>query len=87
MASLNRIDFLGRDGIVASYRLEDLGVHVPFGESIFGECKLPLLNHLAHGRKTRDRFVDSPETRALLHWVRSQVTDFSRMIQSKASEQ
>jgi len=89
MASLNRIDFLGSDGIIASYRLDELGVDVPWGEFIFGECILSRLDHSKEhsGKKTRDRLIDSPESRALLRWVGAQVTDFSRMIQSKASEQ
>jgi len=89
MASLNRVDFLGEGGVVASYRIDELGVDVPYGESIFGECNLAMLDHSKGrcGRKTRDRLVDSPGTRALLRWVGSQVARFSRMIERKASEQ
>ncbi len=89
MASLNRIDFLGREGVVASYRLDELGVEVPYAESIFGECDLPRLDHLEQqwGRKTRDKLVDRPETRALLQWIGEQVVLFSRRIQRVVAKQ
>ena len=88
MASLNRVDFLGREGVVASYRIDELGVTVPLGESIFGECRLSTFDHLdaQKGRKTRDKLVDSLEMRALLRWVASQVGLFSRMIEKKVSK-
>jgi hypothetical protein len=82
MASLNRIDFLDGTGVVASYRLDELGVKIPHKGSIFGECRLPGLdNAQGHwGKKTRDTLVDSPESRALLRWVGSQIADFSDMV-------
>lgn len=88
MASLNRIDFLGSDGVVASYRIDELQLDVPHGESIFGECGFSKLKPSEeHGFiKTRDKLADSPETRALLGWVRSQVILFSHMIQQRVSE-
>lgn len=88
MASLNRIDFLGEDGVVASYRIDELGVDVPYGESIFGECSFPKLepSEEQYVIKTRDKLVDSPENRALLRWVGSQVTLFSHMIGRRVSE-
>ncbi|NIQ39337.1 MAG: hypothetical protein GTN81_12195 [Proteobacteria bacterium] len=82
MASLNRIDFVDRGGVMASYRIEELGADVPYGESIFGECSFSELEY-RHGpfaRKTRDRLIESPETKALLHWVSSQVIRFSQRI-------
>lgn len=88
MASLNRIDFMGRDGVIASYRIDELGVDVPYGESIFGECSLPEWD-ASEGYpavKTRDRLVDSPESRALLQWVGAQVKLFSQMILQRAPE-
>jgi hypothetical protein len=82
MASLNRIDFVDRGDVMASYRIEELGVDVPYGKSIFGECSLPELEY-RHGpfaRKTRDKLIDRPQTKALLHWVSSQVIRFSQRI-------
>lgn len=86
MASLNRIDFLGSDGVMASYRIDELDAEVPYGESIFGECRLSIVDSAerCHGKKTRDRLVDAPETRALLRWVRDQVVLFSQMISQRA---
>ncbi len=88
MASLNRIDFLGRDGIVASYRIDELGVDVPYGESIFGECRFSEWETFEehHVMKTRQKLVDCPETRALLRWIGSQVTLFSQRIHGRVLE-
>jgi hypothetical protein len=89
MASLNRIDFMGRAGVVASYRLDELNIDVPYGESIFGECRLSELGHRGthYGRKNRDKLMDTSETRALLQWVGFQVVLFSRLIQRRLSNQ
>jgi hypothetical protein len=89
MASLNRIDFLGEDGVVGSYRIDELEVDVPYGESIFGQCRLSKMTGWAehYGKKTRDELVDNPENRALLRWVGSQVRRFSDRIRSRVSEQ
>jgi len=88
MASLNRINFLGRDGVVASYRIDELDVEVPHGESIFGECSLSTagLAEERRAKKTRDKLVGTPETGALLRWVGAQVVLFSRLIQRRVSE-
>jgi len=87
MASLNRIDFIGEDDVMASYRIDELGVDVPYGESIFGQCTLTQRGFFEEnpGKKNRDKLVESPETRALLQWVGSQVTLFSEMIRRRAS--
>ncbi len=87
MASLNRVDFKDEDGVVGSYRIDELGVDVLYGESIFGECKFYKSegSQEHYAKKTRDRLVDSPETRALLKWVGSQVGLFSEMIHRRTS--
>ncbi len=87
MASLNRIDFVGKDGVVASYRIGELDLDIPYSESIFGECRLTRLDsdEGCLAKKTRDRLVDSAEARALLGWVGSQVGAFSQMIQRRLS--
>ncbi|NIO06019.1 MAG: hypothetical protein GTN74_15895 [Proteobacteria bacterium] len=87
MASLNRIDFNSEDGVVGSYRIDELDVDVPYGESIFGECMFYKSggSQEQYAKKTRDRLVESPETRAILKWVGSQVGLFSEMIRRRTS--
>jgi hypothetical protein len=82
MASLNRIDFLNKGRVVASYRIDELGVEGPHSDSIFGECVFSRMGPLQRRlfSKTRDKLVDSPEARALLQWVGLQVSLFSRTV-------
>ncbi|MBW2058563.1 MAG: hypothetical protein JRJ26_13805 [Deltaproteobacteria bacterium] len=86
MASLNRIDFMEGEEVVASYRMEELDLDVPYGESIFGRCRLSRGEFAGRcrGTKTRDRLVDTPESRALLRWVREQVVLFSEMVSGRS---
>jgi len=88
MASLNRIDFLGKDGIAASYRIDELNPDLPHGDSIFGECDLSALEGFdtCYAKKTRDKLVDTPATRELLQWVGAQVRFFSKLIDKSLSE-
>ncbi len=88
MASLNRIDFLGKGGIAASYRIDELNLDIPHGDSIFGECDLSELEgfEACYAKKTRDKLVDTLGTRELLQWVGTQVRVFSKLIDKSVSE-
>ena len=88
MASLNRIDFVVQGGIAASYRIDEINADVPHGDFIFGECHLLELEgfETRYAKKTRDKLIDTAETRGLLQWVGAQVGVFSNLIDKRLSE-
>ncbi|MBC8303403.1 MAG: hypothetical protein H8E55_47550 [Pelagibacterales bacterium] len=74
---LNRIDFLGENGIIASYPIIELG-HFTSGytEFIYGECECPILEDKenSHVTNERERFVSSDMSNAIIHWVQKEIT-------------
>jgi hypothetical protein len=88
MASVNRIDFVVQGGIAASYRIDEINAEAVHGNFIFGECRLVELEgfETRYTKKTRDKLVDTAETRSLLQWIGAQVGVFSNLIDKRCSE-
>jgi hypothetical protein len=89
---LNTIDILGKMGVVASYRMHELGIltNPAQAEFIYGECSCPILEDPEEDcvRNDREKLVDNERTRALLDWIRQKVNWLAdRMAEKVAEEQ
>ena len=60
LATLNTVDFLGEVGVIASYRIHELGASRFSGqvEFIYGECECPILEDPDHDCVSNDRHTD-----------------------------
>jgi len=74
---LNRIDIVGEIGVIASYRLYELGVRkFPQAAFIYGECSCPILEDPDNDAVKNDRTVlvsENPRVKVLLPWIREQI--------------
>ena len=92
-ASLNCIDILGGVGVVASYRMNELGQIKNFSETefIYGECECPILEDPENDcvRNSRDKLVEDDEkVQALLGWICQKVNDLAdKMAAQSEAEQ
>lgn len=81
-AELNCIDILGEVGIMASYRMHELGFlrYYPQAQFIYGECECPILEREDGGSVQNDReklVADSDETKAVLNWIAEKVDELA----------
>lgn len=86
----DRIDIAGAVGIIASYPVHELGGSVPAAaEFIYGECSCPKLEDPAEDlvKNDRERLVDGEKSRALLGWIRRQVTRLAEEISEADAKQ
>jgi len=80
---LNRIDFIGEMGVIATYRIYELGVrNFPQAAFIYGECECPILEDPENDcvRNDRTKLVENDLTRTLLQWVSEQVDNLASEI-------
>lgn len=73
----DRIDIAGGVGIIGSYAVHELGGTVPAtAEFIYGECYCPKLEDLEEDlvKNDREKLVEGEKSKALLDWIRGQVT-------------
>ncbi len=83
---LNRIDFIGGMGVVASHRIPELGVrNFPQASFIYGECECPILEDSENYSVQNDRtkLVGNDRTRALLQWVSEEIDKLANEITLK----
>ncbi len=76
LGELNRIDVLGKIGVVGSYQLFELGVRTwPHAAFIYGECTVPILEDAQNDCVSNDRtkLVKNEVTDTLLEWVSDQI--------------
>lgn len=77
---LNRIDVLGKIGVIGSYQVHELGVRVwPQVSFIYGECSVPILEDFGSDCVSNDRtkLVKNTKTDALLKWISDQVDELA----------
>jgi len=73
----DRIDIAGTVGIIGSYPVHELGGNVPAAaEFIYGECICSKLEDPEDDlvKNDREKLVEGEKSRALLSWIRGQVT-------------
>jgi len=83
LGDLNRIDFIGEMGVIATYRMYELGVrNFPQAAFIYGECECPILEDPENDcvRNDRTKLVENDLTRTLLQWVSEQVDSLASEI-------
>lgn len=91
-SSLNCIDVLSEMGVIASYRMNELGPirNISETEFIYGECRCPILEDPKDDcvRNSRDKLVDESEkVQALLAWICQKVNDLADRMASQSETQ
>ena len=91
-ATLNCIDIMGEIGVIASYRMNELGQIKNFSESefIYGECYCPILEDPDDdcARNARDKLVEENEkAQALLAWICQKVNDLADKMAAKSAQE
>lgn len=87
---LNRIDFLGKIGVVASYHLSEIGPFSSgFTEFIYGECSCPIMEdpNEDYVRNDRAEFVRGDKSEALLKWVQECITNLTAKLEEQQRNQ
>lgn len=87
---LNRIDFLGKMGVIASYSLSEIGLFSSgFTEFIYGECNCSIMEDKEEDYVKNDRvnFVRGDRSEALLKWVQDCVNDLAKKMEERQKEQ
>ncbi|KKQ92229.1 MAG: hypothetical protein UT17_C0003G0252 [Candidatus Woesebacteria bacterium GW2011_GWB1_39_10] len=89
---LNCVDITGEVGVIASYRMHELGFlkHYPQAQFIYGECECPILEREDGNSIQNDReklVSDSDETKALLGWIAEKVDGLASEISAVEEKQ
>jgi len=87
LATLNTIDFIGEVGVIASYRIHEVGATRFSGQSefIYGECECPILEDPDNDcvRNDRQKLLETERSLALLDWVRDQFEQLAEKMEVK----
>jgi hypothetical protein len=86
----DRIDISGEVGVIGSYATHELGGNVPpAAEFIYGECYCPKLEdpHEDQVKNDREKLVEGPKSKALLDWIRGEVTVLANQIAEAEAKQ
>lgn len=87
LTTLNTIDFIGELGVVASYRIHELGQVRYSGEAefIYGECECPILEDPENDcvRNDRQKLIENERSEALCRWVRDQIEGLAEKMELK----
>ncbi len=85
LEDLNRIDIIGEIGVIASYKLRELGYvnRLIASELIYGECVCKILERPDDDCVKNDRsiLVENNKTRALRQWISRQVDILAEKIE------
>jgi len=91
LGDLNRIDIIGEIGVVASYKLQELGyiTRLSSAEFIYGECTCPILENPDDDCVKNDRstLVDNTKSKALRKWIGEQVDRLAEKIEEKEKKE
>lgn len=91
LGDLNRIDIIGEIGVIASYRLQELGYlsRLSSAEFIYGECKCPILEDPGDDCVKNDRstLVENTKTKALRRWIGEQIDKLAEKIEEKEKKE
>lgn len=87
---LNRVDFIGQLGVVASHHIPELGTRYP-AQSVFiyAECECPILEEPENSSVSNDRnrLIVNDRSRALLQWVVKQVDQLAEQIAAQETKE
>lgn len=86
-AELNCIDIVGEIGVIASYKMTEIGPlrYYPQAQSIYGECNCPILEDPDDDSVLNDRekLADNPRTRAFKEWIALKIDELGAKIAEK----
>jgi hypothetical protein len=91
LGDLNRIDIIGEIGVIASYRMQELGyvTRLSQAEFIYGECYCPILEDPKDDCVKNDRstLAESIKTKALRKWIGEQIDRIAKKIEEKEKKE
>jgi len=91
LGDLNRIDIIGEIGVIASYKMQELGYvsRLSPAEFIYGECYAPIVEDPDDDCVKNDRsiLVDSIKTRTLRRWIGDQIDRLAEKIEEKEKKE
>jgi len=87
-SSLNSIDVKGKVGVIATYRIQELGVSNLIGSQfVYGQCSCPVLEQLGCKENPRKRLAENDYSVALLRWIGDRVDELAnRLIEHEDRE-
>ena len=91
LGDLNRVDIVGEIGVLASYKLLEIGVGTfPQASFLYGECECPILEDpwMDCVKNDRAKLVPNPRSNALIEWIRSKMDEVaSEIVLKEKAEQ
>ena len=91
LGELNRIDIIGEIGVIASYRVSELGYvrHLSPAEFIYGECYCPILEDPEEDcvMNNRSKLVENTKSKALRKWIGGQIDELAEKIEEKEKKE
>ncbi len=76
---LNCVDIIGEIGVIASYKMSEIGPlrYYPQAQSIYGECKCPILEDPEYDsvQNDRDKLAENDRTLVLRKWIASKIDE------------
>lgn len=91
LGDLNRIDIIGEIGVIASYKIQELGYvsRLSSAEFIYGECKCLILEDPDDDCVKNDRstLVENIKTKALRKWIGEQIDKLAEKIEEKEKKE
>ncbi len=92
LGDLNRIDIIGEIGVIASYKIQELGYvsRLSPAEFIFGECYCPILEDPDDDCVKNDRTTlveENIKTKALRKWIGEQIDRLASKIEEKEKKE
>ncbi len=91
IGDLNRIDIIGEIGVIASYRISEIGFvsHLSSAEFIYGECSCPILEDPEDDCVKNDRstLVENLKTKTLRKWIGEQIDKLAAKIEEKEKKE
>ena len=83
-SELNCVDIIGEIGVIASYSMREIGPlrYYPQAQSIYGECRCPILEDPEYDCVSNDReqLTDNERTQALREWMCSRIDELGTRI-------
>jgi len=91
-AELNCVDIIGEIGVIASYKMGEFGAplrYYPQAQSIYGECKCPILEDPEYDSvlNDRDKLADNERTQVLRRWIASKIDEVGSRIAELEQEE
>jgi hypothetical protein len=91
LGDLNRIDIIGEIGVIATYKIQELGYvsRLSPAEFIYGECNCPILEDPDEDcvMNDRNKLVENTKTKALRKWIGEQIDSLAEKIEEKEKKE